>query len=206
MPINNRNNEAARGLSEFNNTKIEIARADQMVIGQQNRENKIFRAYTVAKEMWNSAVDPDDKNRWYNSMNTWTYSTTYPLCLLFHLNQPLLPSPIINRTPPLLNLLHPTPNPPQENPHHPRSKHNHPQASLQPKLATHSSRRRLYSRRRNVSPMKSSLWGNFWAKRGEAVYRNRILMMKHSREKLPKKLNNKEVIKVYHIIYCLHAL
>ena len=76
MPINNRNNEAARGLSEFNNTKIEIARADQMVIGQQNRENKIFRAYTVAKEMWNSAVDPDDKNRWYNSMNTWAAKIT----------------------------------------------------------------------------------------------------------------------------------
>ena len=69
MPINNRNNEVARGLSEFNNTKIEIARADQKVIAQQNRENKIFRAYTVGKEMWNSPVDSDDKNRSYNSMN-----------------------------------------------------------------------------------------------------------------------------------------
>lgn len=39
--MQHRNNEAVRGLSEFNSTKIEIAKQDQRFVIEQNIENKV---------------------------------------------------------------------------------------------------------------------------------------------------------------------
>ena len=66
-----RNNEAARGLSEFNSTKIEIAKQDQRFVIEQNIENKVFRKYQVARQMWESVTSANDKEMWFNRMNAW---------------------------------------------------------------------------------------------------------------------------------------
>ena len=66
-----RNNEAARGLSEFNSTKIEIAKQDQRFVIEQNIENKVFRKYQVARQMWESVTSANDKKMRFNRMNAW---------------------------------------------------------------------------------------------------------------------------------------
>lgn len=36
---------------------------------EQNIENKIYRKYQVAREMWESAISPIDKDRWFTRMD-----------------------------------------------------------------------------------------------------------------------------------------
>lgn len=48
-----------------------MARTDQKFIIEENLQTKIFRKYAVAKEMYNSAIDPTLKDKWYRSMNNW---------------------------------------------------------------------------------------------------------------------------------------
>ena len=68
-----RNNEAARGLSEFNSSKIEIAKKDQQFIITQDIQNRVFRKYQVAKEMWESQTDSVEKETWFKRMNGWAF-------------------------------------------------------------------------------------------------------------------------------------
>ena len=71
-----RNNEAARGLSEYNSNKMSLQAIEMKMVTDQNRENKIFRQYTVARNMYNEATTPEEKSEWKATMRKWASKIT----------------------------------------------------------------------------------------------------------------------------------
>ena len=63
-------------MSEFNNSKMAVVMKDQLMVDQRNKRNDSYQSYQIARDMYNTMVDEENKAIWLEEMNYWAKELT----------------------------------------------------------------------------------------------------------------------------------
>ena len=63
-------------MSEFNSSKMAVVMKDQLMVDQRNKRNDSYQSYQIAKDMYNTMVDEDNKAIWLEEMKYWAKELT----------------------------------------------------------------------------------------------------------------------------------